>query len=159
MTVPVGVPVPGDTTLTVAVNVTDWPYTDGLKDERSPVVVLPALTICDSCVAALPLKLPSPLYVASTVWLPTVANAFVKIACPEALTLTLVDEPPSMVKATVPVRVPAPGAIALTVAVKATGWPATEGFGEDASVVVVSDLLTVCVRTDEVLLVKLPSLL
>jgi hypothetical protein len=29
VTVPVGVPTPGDTAVTVAVNVTDWPYTLG----------------------------------------------------------------------------------------------------------------------------------
>ena len=35
-TVPLGVPVPDDT---VAVNVTDWPYVEGLADEPSVVVV------------------------------------------------------------------------------------------------------------------------
>ena len=60
---------------------------------------------------------------------------------------------------TVPLGVPAPGDAALTVAVKVTDWPNTDGLNEDASVVVVSALVTVCVRTDEVLLVKLTSLL
>ena len=115
------------------------------------------MTVCERPEAALTLKLPSPLYVAAIVWLPAVANEFVKIACPEALTATLVDVEPSIVKVTVPVRVPAPGATGLTVAVKATGWPATEGFGEDASVVVELALATLCVRTAEVLLVKLAS--
>ena len=31
-TVPVGVPTPGETALTVAVNVTDWPNTDGFTE-------------------------------------------------------------------------------------------------------------------------------
>ena len=92
-------------------------------------------------------------------WLAALVNAFVNTAWPEALTVTLLDVEPSNVKVTVPVRVPAPGATGLTVAVKATGWPTTDGFGEDASMVVVSALVTVCVRTDEVLLVKLTSLL
>ena len=35
VTVPVGVPAPGALTVTVAVNVTDWPKTDGLADEVS----------------------------------------------------------------------------------------------------------------------------
>jgi hypothetical protein len=39
MTVPVGVPVPGGFTVTVAVKVTDWPKTDGLGDDVSVVVV------------------------------------------------------------------------------------------------------------------------
>ena len=38
-TVPVGVPVAGATGLTVAVNVTDWPKTDGFVDEATVVVV------------------------------------------------------------------------------------------------------------------------
>ena len=40
VTVPVGVPVPGGTTATVAVNVTDCPNTDGLADDATVVVVL-----------------------------------------------------------------------------------------------------------------------
>ena len=43
-TVPVGVPVPGATGATVAVNVTDWLKTEGFVDEVTAVVVL-ALTI------------------------------------------------------------------------------------------------------------------
>ncbi len=39
VTVPVGVPVPGATALTVAVSVIDWPNTDGLADEASAIVV------------------------------------------------------------------------------------------------------------------------
>jgi hypothetical protein len=42
VTVPVGVPVAGATGLTVAVNVTAWPNTDGFTDEVT-VVELPAL--------------------------------------------------------------------------------------------------------------------
>ena len=38
-TVPVGVPTPGATTATVAVNVTDWPKADGLTLDVSAVVV------------------------------------------------------------------------------------------------------------------------
>ena len=62
-----------------------------------------------------------------------------------------------MVKITVPVGVPAPGATALTVAVKVTVWPDTEGFNEELTVVVVLALLTVCVKSGEVLPLKLPS--
>jgi len=38
-TIPVGVPDPGATAVTVAVKVTDCPYTDGLRDEVTAVVV------------------------------------------------------------------------------------------------------------------------
>jgi len=40
VTVPNGVPEPGDTAATVAVNVTDWPKTEGLVEEVKVVVVL-----------------------------------------------------------------------------------------------------------------------
>ena len=76
----------------VAVKVTDEPNVDGFAEEASATVVFALLTVCVRSVALLPLKLLSPLYAALIVWLPTVANAFVNVACPEALTLTLVDE-------------------------------------------------------------------
>ena len=40
-------------------------------------------------------------------------------------------------KMTVPVGVPLPGAVGLTVAVKVTDWPKTEGFADETTVVVV----------------------
>ena len=52
------------------------------------------------------------------------------------------DVAPSL-KVTVPVGVPEPGALALTVAVKVTDWPKTEGLDEEATAVVVLSLLTV----------------
>ena len=45
MTVPAGVTTPGATGLTVAVNVTDWPNTDGFTDEVKVVVVPSCATI------------------------------------------------------------------------------------------------------------------
>src|SRR5205807_1660940 len=62
VTVPVGVPDPGTAALTVAVNVTDWPNTDGLVDDATAVLVLSLLTtwLGDS-VPVPPLKLPSPV--------------------------------------------------------------------------------------------------
>ena len=38
-TLPLGVPVPGDTVVAVAVNVTDWPKTAGLPEEATAVLV------------------------------------------------------------------------------------------------------------------------
>ena len=62
VTVPTGVPAPGATGDTVAVNVTDWPKTDGLTDEVTVVAVLALLTTCGLPVSdpVLPLKFPSP---------------------------------------------------------------------------------------------------
>jgi hypothetical protein len=39
VTLPVGVPDPGLSAVTVAVKVTDWPYTEGLTEDPSWVVV------------------------------------------------------------------------------------------------------------------------
>ena len=63
VTVPLGVPAPGDTALTVAVNVTDWPDTDGLAEEATVVVLLAWFTVCVSAelVLSLARKLVSPL--------------------------------------------------------------------------------------------------
>ena len=45
VTVPVGEPAPGAVTLTVAVNVTDWPETEGLTEEATVVVVSALWTV------------------------------------------------------------------------------------------------------------------
>jgi hypothetical protein len=45
LTVPAGVPAPGAFTVTVAVNVTDCPNTDGLTDDARVVAVLALLTV------------------------------------------------------------------------------------------------------------------
>ena len=58
VTLPVGIPEVADVTL--AVNVTDWWYADGLREEVS-VVVLPALlTVSVKTADVLPLMLPPP---------------------------------------------------------------------------------------------------
>ena len=59
-TVPLGVPVPGAVALTAAVNVTDWPNTEGLLEELTDVVVLARLTVCDRADDVLRLRLVSP---------------------------------------------------------------------------------------------------
>src|SRR5438552_13394731 len=63
---------------------------------------------------------------------------------------------PSTWNCTVPVGVPLPW-LPATVAVKLIVWPSTLGLIDDTTVVVVLPLLTVCVKTVELLLVKLPS--
>ena len=91
-----------------------------------------------------------------TVWVPTPSEEVLNVAVPE-LMVTGDCGVPSIVNVTVPVGVPAPGATAATVAVNVTDWPDTEGLTEDATVVVVSALLTVWVTLEEVLVRKLPS--
>ena len=60
-TVPPGVPAPGPTAATVAVNITLCPNTDGLLDELIVVLVLAWLTVCGTLfVEALVMKLLSP---------------------------------------------------------------------------------------------------
>ena len=56
---------------------------------------------------------------------------------------------------TVPVAVPAPGAVAATVAVKVTDCWKSEGFTEDANAVVVFALLTTWLTAELVLQMKL----
>jgi hypothetical protein len=62
VTVPVGVPLAGELTVTVAVNVTVCDAADGFADEVTTVIVFAWLTTCDSGEAALslPVKLLTP---------------------------------------------------------------------------------------------------
>src|ERR1700720_1126593 len=67
-----------------------------------------------------------------------------KVACPgpsRALVPKVLD--PSL-KVTVPVARPLPGALAVTAAVKVTGWLYTDGFAEELTTVVVASLVTTC---------------
>src|SRR6266516_4835510 len=124
VTVPVGVPAPGATALTVAVKVTIWPDTDGLTEEVTVVVLLALLTV----------------------WVN--GEAVLYVAVPE-LSATGVWGVPSIVNVTVPLGVPAPGATAATVAVNVTDWPETEGLTDEVTVVVVSALLTVWISLED----------
>jgi len=157
-TVPVRVPAPGATALTVAVKVTDWPETEVLSEEPIVFVVLALLTVCGNgdTLLSLVLKLLPPLYAAETVWPPTDSEELLSVAWPELIVTGLCGVP-SMVNVTVPAGVPAPGATAVTVAVKVTDWPNTEGAADEFTVVVVSALLTVWVKFGDVLVLKLAS--
>src|SRR6478609_7919648 len=73
-------------------------------------------------------KLPSPEYRAETVCCPGVRVLMGKAACPLGFSATGVPAlGPSMRNWTVPVRVPAPSATAVTVAVKTTVVPLAAG--------------------------------
>src|SRR5439155_1480242 len=60
VTFPVGVPEPGLLTVTVAVNFTDCPDSDGWAEELSNVVVPAFFTVSVSVLEVLPLKVASP---------------------------------------------------------------------------------------------------
>ena len=75
---------------------------------------------------------------------------------PERLT-ALPKFTPLVLNCTVPAGVPVPGATALTVAVKVTAWPKTDGLAEEARVVALLDGLTTWLTAVEVLPLKLLS--
>ncbi len=80
VTVPVGVPDPGVTALTVAVKVTACPKTDGFAEELSAVVVDAWFTTWLSADEVLALKDVLPLYDAVTAWVPTLKVDVEKLA-------------------------------------------------------------------------------
>ena len=153
LTLPVGVPA---AEVTVAVNVTDCPWVEGLRLETSVVDVPAGLTVCGQAADAAPRKLPSPEYVAVIEWTPAARVEVVNVAVPLVRVAVPRLAAPSR-KVTVPVGVPAPGATALTVAVKVTDWPNVDGLVEEATVVVELAWLTVWVIDADVLVVKLAS--
>jgi hypothetical protein len=155
-TVPPGVPDPGAVALTVAVNVTDWPTTDGLADELTLVLVSALSTACVIAPDVLVLKLPSPPYTAVIEWLPTASEEIFNVATPPLNVPVPIVVTPSL-NVTVPLGVPDPGALALTVAVKVTFCPNTEGVSDVPTLVLVSVLFTTCVKSADVLPLKLPS--
>jgi hypothetical protein len=113
------VTVPVAPLVTVAVNVTDCPTTLGFAELASAVVLADLLTVTVFADDVLPEKLPSPAYTAVIVWLPAVRFDFESVACPDD------TEPvPSVVEpslnVTVPVAVPAAGAVTAMVAVNTT---------------------------------------
>src|SRR5207247_2011091 len=82
--VPVSVPAPGVTTLTVAVKVTDWAETDEFGDEVTDVVVFGLFTSGAAPEEVLVLKFPSPAYAAVIEWPPKESDlVVVNVAWPE----------------------------------------------------------------------------
>src|SRR6266550_3923624 len=80
----------------------------------------------------------------------------VNIAWPEPSRVPVPRVLEPSLKVTVPVGVPAPGLLAVTVAVKVTDCPNTDGLAEELADVVVP-YFTVCVSLEEVLPLKLAS--
>src|SRR5271165_1811166 len=90
-----------------------------------------------------------------TVCVPTVRLLIENVAVVPPVTAPVpIDTPPSS-NVTVPVGVPAPGLVMLTVAVKVIDWPNTDGLLTLVTVVVVLALVTVCKKLADVLPEKL----
>jgi hypothetical protein len=73
--------------------------------------------------------------------LPALSDDVLNWAVPP-LKLTVTGAPPSTANCTVPVGVPDPGAVGVTVAVKVTVCPNTEGLADEVTPVVVLALFT-----------------
>src|SRR3989442_11917406 len=151
LTVPLGeatTVLPGETTLRGGGRLVDWPNRVGLTEDVSAVMVSALLTTWVRATEVEGLKLVSLLYVTVMPWLAVVSalvlNAAVVTPPPvDNVPVPSVVEP--SLKVTVPVGLAAaalPGELTLTVAVKVTHWPETEGLTEETTVVVVSALLT-----------------
>ena len=80
-----------------------------------------------------------------------------KVATPLPFNVPVPRVVAPFLKVTVPLAVPAPGDAALTVAVKVTDWPKTDGFTEDVKAVVVEALFTTWLTAELVLVSKLES--
>src|SRR5436309_10147064 len=156
VTFPAGLPEPGLLAVTVAVKVTDCPNTDGLAEELADVVV-PYFTVCVNLGDVLPLKLASPPYDALIEWEPTASVLVTNVAWPEPSRVPVPRVLEPSLKVTVPVGVPAAGLFAVTVAVKVTGCPDTDGLIEELTDVAVLAFFTVWVSALEVLPVKVAS--
>ena len=141
VTVPVGVPKPGDVAVTVAAKLTDWPNTDGLADDASTVVVASLLSTWLVTVDVLARSFVSPPYTAVIECVATDKVLVVKVATPPlSVPVPSVAEP--FLNVTAAVGAPKPADVAVTVAVKVTDWPNTDGLADDASTMVVASFLT-----------------
>src|SRR5438093_7765852 len=143
---PLGVPEPGAIAPTVAVNVTDWPNTDGLTEEVTEAL-LPALftTWAEAMVPVLPLKLASPEKTADTVCEPTASVVVDFVAWPPDTGTDAPMPAPSTLNCTVPpCGLPDPGAMGRMTAVNVTCWPNTDGLADVESRTLELALLTVC---------------
>src|SRR2546426_17157 len=149
VTVPVGVPLPGAFATTVNVKLTAWPTADGLGVCAVIVVVVPAaVTVWAVPADVLPANVPSPAYVAVSVFAPAVVGVRVQVP---AATVPLHCTVPSLT-VTLPVGVPPTD---VTVKVTTTPCPTADGFGVwPVSVVVVPATPTVWASPADTLPVK-----
>src|SRR2546428_254907 len=166
LTVPLGeatTVLPGETTLTVAVKVVDWPNRVGLTEDVSAVMVSALLTTWVRATEVEGLKLGSLLYVTVMPWLPVLSVLVLKLALVTP-PLSVDSVPvPSVFKPSAKVTLPVglatavlPGELTVMEAVKVTDWPDTEGLTELVSAGVVAAGLTVWL-SEPLLVLKLLS--
>jgi hypothetical protein len=139
--------------LTVAVKVTVWPTSDGLREDVSVVLAVILVTVWVSEGDVLPRKFASPLYIAGIVFDPSGRVEMLKVAMPPVSVAVPKVVPPCL-NVTEPVGVPNCPA---TLAVNVTVWHTTDGVTEDVSTVEVVALDTLCARAAEALPLKLLS--
>ena len=129
-----------------------------LEDAVTAVDVPALSTAWVSALEVLPLKLPSPPYVAVIECGPTESAVVESLnALPPSRETGDPKFVPSMWNCTLPVGAPAPGDTGATVAVNVTPWPKREGFADEVRTIVVSALPTVCVIGAAVLTMKFGS--
>src|SRR5262249_38408642 len=133
VTVPVGTPIPGARTETVAVKVTAWPAAAGLTDDARETAVEARLMVTAAAAEVLFTKLPVPEKEAVSETLPTPSGR-VRVAWPLASTGAVPRIPAPVLKVTKPVG---PPAAEVTVAVSVTAWPKTAVAVDVRSAVVV----------------------
>ena len=140
------VPTPGELTVTVAVNVTDWPNTDGFVADVKAVAVGAGFTTCETALEVLVAKFVSPAYAAVMGCVATLSDEVVNVATPDALVVPVPIVVPLSLNVTVSAAgiVPVEGALTVTAAVKVTDCPNTDGFTDEVSTVVVGAWFTVC---------------
>lgn len=137
-TVPAGVP-PEE--VTVAVSVTFRLNVEGFSDDVKVVVVAAGFTVCEMAEEVEPAKLVEATYAAERLCTLVESEDVLKVAAPPESVPEPSNVAPSK-KLTVPVGVPP---VEATVAVNVTLSLNEDGFGADASVVVVVAGFTVCV--------------
>ena len=95
VTVPVGVPLPGATAVTVAVNVTDCVKTEGFTDDVTTTVLPSWLTTCERADEVLASKLESPPYITVIERVPTGRDNVVNTADPPLSAVVSIAVEPS----------------------------------------------------------------
>jgi hypothetical protein len=161
VTVPVGWPTPGEPAATMAEKLAAFDVIVGFALALMVTVEGDLSTVCVSGVAVEPVNAPVwPEYVTLTVtgdWARVSPPEMVQVAWPFVSATTspfsqaragrcpapFVGAGSVRAKVTEPVAVPAAGATALTVAVKVTDCPLTEGLAEDVRTVALAPALTV----------------
>ena len=126
----------------------------GISQIQSPLPRAAALTPLTTCtrLLVLPWKLLFPAYSALTVVAPCGSELVASVATPLPFRATAAPRAtPLVLNCMFPAGVGPPGTVLVTVAVNVTCTPGTEGFGEEARVLVVVAMVIVpfCAATKE----------